>query len=253
MRCVIVEDEIPAVEELKYMLEQYDWIEIKGAAYDSEEGYRLIREVNPDVVFMDINMPGYSGMELAKKVKEYNENIEIVFVTAYEEHAVKAFEVEAVDYLLKPFDEKRMDITMKRLRENLNYKKSSDMDLSISLKEIIGRLDREKKNLRKIACEVNGKIVLIDCDEIFYCYIEDEKTYIKTREKSYLTNYTLAEIEERTEFFRSHRSYLVNIENIKELHPWFHGTYKLIMNDKEKSEIPLSRNNVKKLKDILGL
>ena len=251
MSCIIVEDEKPSVEELKYIISQYDLIEIKGTANDGEEGLNLFNKMNPDIVFLDINIPIINGMDLAKKIKSSDEGTSIVFITAYEQHAVEAFEINAADYILKPFDEKRIYKTLKKLTD----KKADENkdDLSNELKEFMGKIDREEKLLKKIPCEYHGKTILVDLKDIQYCFIEDEATYVKTKDKKYYTSYALHEIETKTDLFRAHRSFLVNMDNVKELYPWFHGTYKLIMNDCEKSEVPVSRNNVRKLKDIIGL
>lgn len=250
--CVIVEDEIPAAEELKYLLSQYKSIHVKKVAYDGKEGLEAIKDINPDVVFMDINMPLQNGVELAKQVKSFDDSIDIIFVTAYEEHAIEAFEVNALDYILKPFDEKRINKTIERL---INKRKiiSKEERLPDIINEIINKIDKGEKLVKKIPCERRGKIILVDLKDVYFCYIEGEKTYVKTKNESFLVGYTLHQIEEKTNFFRAHRSYLVNMDNIKELYSWFNGTYKLVMDDVEKSEVPISRNNVKKLKDLLGI
>lgn len=253
MRCIIVEDEIPAAEELSYIISKHDSIEIEGIAHDGENGMKLIRDKKPDAVFMDINMPLQNGIKLATKVKELDSSIEIIFVTAYEEYAIKAFEVNALDYILKPFDEKRISITISRLEAKWKSKKKDSEELPNIINEIINKIDKEEKLVKKIPCERNGKIILVDTKDIYFCYIEDEKTYIKTKDDSFLVGYTLYQIEEKTNFFRAHRSYLVNMDNIKELYSWFNGTYKLVMNDLQKTEVPISRNNVKKLKELLGI
>lgn len=251
LSCIIVEDEMPSVEELKYIISQYDFLEIKGTANNGEEGFNLFNNAKPDIVFLDINIPIINGMDLARKIKSVKEETDIVFITAYEQHAVEAFEVNAADYILKPFDEKRIYKTIKKLKDMKNVDKKEDF--SNKLKEFVIKIDREEKLLKKIPCEYHGKTILIDLKEIQFCYIEDEETYVKTKDKKYYTSYALHEIENKTDLFRAHRSFLVNIDNVKELYPWFHGTYKLIMNDCEKSEVPVSRNNVRKLKDMIGL
>lgn len=253
MRCIIVEDEIPAADELSYIISKHDSIEVEGIAHDGENGMKLIRDKKPDAVFMDINMPLQNGIKLATKVKELDSSIEIIFVTAYEEYAIKAFEVNALDYILKPFDEKRISITISRLEAKWKSKKKDSEELPNIINEIINKIDKEEKLVKKIPCERNGKIILVDTKDIYFCYIEDEKTYIKTKDDSFLVGYTLYQIEEKTNFFRAHRSYLVNMDNIKELYSWFNGTYKLVMNDLQKTEVPISRNNVKKLKELLGI
>lgn len=248
--CVIIEDEIPAADELKYILSKYDAIDIKGIAYDGESGYELIQAIKPNAVFMDINIPMISGMQLASKVKALNKDIIIIFVTAYEQHALKAFEVEALDYILKPYDEKRIDSTISRL---IQKNKDAKIEVSEKIVDIINEIYNTKSHIKKIPCEDSGKIVLLNTDEISYCFIEDDQVFVKTKDKKYYTSYTLSEIEEKTNYFRSHRSYLVNIDHIKEIYAWFNGSYKIVVNDVEKSEIPVSRNNVKKLKDVIGL
>jgi two-component system, LytTR family, response regulator LytT len=253
LKCVIVEDEIPAADELKYLISQYDLLEIEGTAYDGESGFNLVKKVNPDVVFMDVNMPMQNGIELAANVKNFNNDIDIIFVTAYEEHAVKAFEVQALDYILKPFDEQRIEKTVQRLVSKFKRKNMDEIKLPDAITDILNKLDKEKSYLKRIPCEYKGKIILIDIDEVYYCYIDVDKTYVKVNNKKYITNYTLREIENRTNFFRAHRSYLVNIDKIKELFSWFNGTYKIILSDVESSEIPISRNNVKKLKELIGI
>jgi two-component system, LytTR family, response regulator LytT len=253
LRCVIVEDEIPAADELKYIISQYDFIEIIAIAYDGEGGLNLIKKTNPDAVFMDINMPMQNGIELANNVKKFNRDINIIFVTAYEEYAVKAFEVDALDYILKPFDPQRIDKTVQRLLSKFKAKNMDEIKLPEVIKDILNKLDKEKSYIKRIPCELQGKIVLIDLDEVYYCYIDVDKTYVKVKNKKYVTNYTLREIENKTDFFRAHRSYLINLDKIKELFSWFNGTYKIILSDDDHSEIPISRNNVKKLKELIGI
>lgn len=253
LRCVIVEDEIPAAEELNYIISQYDFVKVEGIAHDGERGMEIIKDKKPDAVFMDINMPLQNGIKLASLVKELDSSIEIIFVTAYEEYAIKAFEVDALDYILKPFEEKRIDVTINRLICKLKSRSIDNEKLPNIIHEIINKMDKEEKLVRKIPCERNGKIILVDVKDIYFCYIEDEKTYVKTKDDSHLVGYTLYQIEEKTNFFRAHRSYLVNMDNIKELYSWFNGTYKLVMNDTQKSEVPISRNNVRKLKELLGI
>lgn len=250
--CVIVEDELPAAEELKYILSQNEFIHVEKMAQDGKSGMEIIEEVHPQAVFMDINIPLKSGIELAKQVKEFDNCIDIIFITAYEEHAIEAFEVNALDYVLKPFDEKRINITIDRLTDKWKNANEEEKLPSI-INEIINKIDKVEKLTKKVPCERNGKIILIDLKDICFCYIEGEKTYVKTKDESYLVGCTLCQIEKRTNFFRAHRSYLVNIDNIEELYSWFNGTYKLVMNDIQKSEVPISRNNVKKLKELLGI
>lgn len=248
--CIIIEDEMPAADELKYILSKYEILDIKGMANNGESGYELIKNTRPKTVFMDINIPMINGMQLAHKVKELDKDIIIIFVTAYEQHAVSAFEVEALDYILKPYDEKRIDITISRL---IQKNKTTKVEMPEKIIEIINKIYNEEKYVKKIPCEDNGKIVLLNVGEIHYCYIENDQVFVKTKDKRYYTTYNLSEIEEKTTYFKAHRSYLVNLDHIKELYSWFNGSYKIIINDTDKSEVPVSRNNVRRLKDVIGL
>jgi len=248
---MIVEDEIPAAEELKYILSRYDFLEICGMAHDGESGIDMIREKKPEAVFLDINMPVKNGMELAMDIKKFNNDIEIIFVTAYEEHALQAFEVDALDYILKPYDEKRIENTIHRLYNKIL--KDKDIEIPEVIDKLINQLDNKQNIIQKIPCEHHGKIILVSLKDIFYCYTENEKVYIKTYKDKYFTSYTMNKVQNKSNFFRAHRSYLVNLDNIKELYSWFNGTYKLVMKDNENSEVPISRNNVKRLKETLGL
>lgn len=251
IRAIIIEDEKPAIEELKYVLSKYNFLNIIDVAINGKDGYELVEKLQPEVVFMDINIPVESGMNLSKKIKKFNKDINIIFITAYEQYALEAFEIDALDYILKPFDDKRIDITIKRLQEKIGEKYKEKIPVMIS--DILNKLEKEEKILKKIPCECNGKIVLIDTKNIYYCYTMNDKTYVKTDSQEYATHNTLKEIEGKTDLFRVHRSYIVNMDNIKELYSWFNGTYKLVMSDKEQSEIPVSRNNVKRVKEILGI
>ncbi|MBP2033176.1 two-component system response regulator LytT [Clostridium algifaecis] len=253
LNCVIVEDEIPAAKELEYIISKYDNILVNGIATNGKSGLEIIKDKRPDAVFMDINMPLKNGIELAKEVKEFDNSIDVIFVTAYEEHAVEAFRLYALDYVLKPFDENRIDITINRLIDKWKEKNEKKEKLPDLLNQIVDNIHNTEKIVKRIACEKNGKIVLINTKDIYFCYIKNEKTYVKTKDESYLVGYTLGQIEEKTKFFRTHRSYLVNMDNIKELYSWFNGTYKLVMNDKNNTEVPISRSNVKKLKKYLEI
>lgn len=252
IRCVIVEDEIPAAEELKFLINQNEDFVVDDMAINGEDGYEKIMDLNPDVVFLDINMPLQNGVELAKRIYRESGDTLIVFLTACNLHAIEAFEINALDYVLKPVDDSRFAMTIERIRNKIAELKKQD-EIPLMLSEMFDKLQKKQNVYRKLPGELNGKIIFIDIKDVYFCYIDEEKTYIKTRDRSYLTGDNLCQIEKKTNFFRAHRSYLVNLDNIKELFSWFNGTYKLVMDDVEKSEIPISRNNVRKLKDLLGI
>jgi len=251
VNCIIVEDEMPAIEELKFILNKYDFIEIKGIFNDGKAALNWLKKNKIDVVILDINMPEMSGLDLAKEITLLNKEIYFIFITAYEEYALKAFEVGAVDYILKPFNDKRIEKTLIRLRDYVEKYAGKNL-LEKSIENLVKKFEGQNR-IKKLACEKNEKIILLDLDSIYFCYIENDKTLVKTKDKTYLTNYTLNEIEEKTGFFRIHKSYLVNLNKIKEIYPWFNGTYKIIMNDDEKTELQVSRLRVKDLKEALGI
>ncbi|WP_010234466.1 LytR/AlgR family response regulator transcription factor [Clostridium arbusti] len=253
INCVIIEDEIPAAEELSYIISKHESINVVGIAYDGKSGIEIIKRKKPNAVFLDINMPVKNGIEVAEVVKEFNDSIDIIFVTAYEKYAVTAYEIYALDYVLKPFVDDRINITINRLINKWHKAKNEVEKIPNMLNKIIDKIDKDKKLLKKIPCEKNGKIVLVNVKDIYYCYIQDDKTYVKTKNDKHIVGYNLCHLEEKTNFFRCHRSYLVNMDNIKEFYSWFNGTYKLVMNDEQKSEIPISRNNVRKLKEYFEI
>lgn len=249
IKCILVEDEVPAMDELQFILDKYEDIEVVNKFYDGKTAFSFIKKEIPDVIFLDINIPVLNGMKLAKMIKEFNEDIAIIFVTAYDKYAIAAFELMALDYILKPFDESRIEKTIQRLRKYMRFKENNISNIEDEIEHIIKKYDKKSvSSINKIPCINNGKIMLIDTNDIFFCYIEDDKTCVKLDNKIYTTTNTLSEIEEETGFFRTHRSYLVNLNKVTEIYSWFNGTYKLIMNDHDKSEVPVSRAHVKEFK-----
>lgn len=250
INCIIIEDEIPSADELNYILKNYNFINIVGIAHDGIKGLEIIKDLHPKGIFLDINIPSKDGINLAKEIKTWNKDIEIIFITAYDKYALKAFEINALDYILKPFEEDRISVAVNRLLEVVEQKKSNEY-LPKILDEVLGKLQYEESSIEKIPCEHLGKIILVPISKIYFCYTEKNKVYVKTYNISYASNYTLNKLQKKTKFFRAHRSYLVNLDNIKELFSWFNGTYKFVMDDDKNTEVPISRGNVKHLKDIL--
>lgn len=247
IECLIVEDEAPAIEEIKFNLSKYNDVTIKGCATNYIDALSKIEKENFDAVFLDINIPGGSGIDLGRLIKKKNEKIDIIFITAYDEYAIKAFEYNALDYILKPIDEKRFNETVNRLRDSFKRKNSDIYFINEKIEEVMKKVLKERE--KAIPCEVNGKIILINIDDIIYFSIEKENTIIKTFNSTYETKFTLNELEDMTGFLRTHRSFLVNPNKVKEIHPWFNGTYKMIMKDNNNSEIPVSRSKARYVKD----
>lgn len=246
IKIVIVEDEQISNDELKYIVSKDKRFKVAGQAYDGINALNVIENEEPQIVFMDINIPGRSGVELAEKIKNILPDTILIFLTAYDSYAIKAFELKIYDYILKPYDEKRIMESLNCALSAINSKNENN---------IIDILDKfeQTKTLKKIPCENSGRIILIDVRKISFCYSEGEKNYVKTDKESYYTTKTLQELAEKTSFFRCHRSYIVNLEKVKEVYPWFNGTYKLIVDNIDSDEIPVSRSHVKEIKMILGL
>ncbi|MBC2721950.1 LytTR family transcriptional regulator DNA-binding domain-containing protein [Desulfosporosinus sp.] len=265
---VIADDEPLARDELTYLLKQCADIEIVGEATQGAEALEIIRTLKPDVAFLDIHMPNIDGLSLARKLLEEEQDLMIVFATAYDKHAIQAFEVNAVDYLLKPFDEERVWKTVERIRQRVRnpQKDAQNQTLNDSLLELLTKMAGASQStakgqfqavkISKLAVQGEESVVLIDPKDILYVYRENRDVFIKTVERVYLTKHSLQTLEEKLasySFFRPHRSYLVNLSFVRELVPWFNGAYTLILNDEKSSQVPVSRAYVKALKDVLEI
>ncbi|EGO64465.1 LytR/AlgR family response regulator transcription factor [Acetonema longum] len=249
-RALIVDDELPARDELRFLLSPYADIEIVGEADSSVAALELAAELRPQLMFLDIQMRGMDGYETAKELRRLAPNMLVVFATAYDEYAVKAFELDAVDYLLKPFEPGRLAHTVDRIRHIAREQTWQ------SAAEKVDALLQAKPRLRKLPVYKQGKIVLLDFQDIVFAQSAGDTLEIVTEATTYTISNTLADLEDRLRgepFLRIHKSYIVNLEKISEIIPWFKGTYWLKMSNLEKSQIPVSRKLVKTLKEVLGM
>jgi len=234
---LIVDDEKPAREKIKTFLKEESFISSIFEAKNGVEAVEIIKRGKADIVFLDIQMPGINGFEVIEKVGVENMPI-IVFVTAYDEYAIQAFEVQAVDYLLKPFDQKRFRRSLNRALEQRELKNKN----VFVIKKLLEEIKKERKYLRKILVKKGQGSLFLDTDEIFYIAAEKEYIMLYTEKESYLVRGTMKKMEQHLNpkrFARVHRSFIVNIDYIKEIQPWFHGDKIIVM--KNGKELKFSR------------
>lgn len=259
LKALIIDDEYPARQELRFLLSRYNQIEIVGEATSATEGLALIRALDYQVLFLDINLPGMSGLELGAAIQDLARPPFVIFVTAYDEHAVKAFDVNAVDYILKPIDEKRLKRAIDRVMKAQQEREASTPQSGNGMTQELTPAPTAPQGsikINRIPAEKQGKTLLVDISEIFYAFTEQDYVYIKTFADKLLTRYTLKDLEARLGggmFFRTHRCYIVNLHKVKEIVPFFNGTYNLVLEDQQRSEVPVSRSQAKKLRKILGI
>ena len=249
IRALIVDDEYPARAELRYQLSRHPDVQVTGEAATAREALRLIEALQYDVVFLDIAMPGLSGIELAERLRGRPQRPFVVFVTAYDDYAVKAFETRALDYILKPFDEKRVGEALERVRERLGAPEGASAAATGA-----GAAPGEGPNPRWVIGMRGETAIPIALDEIVFLTSERDQVYVHTRHDRYLTRYTLRELESllpADRFFRCHRGYIVNLRHVREISPFFNGTYTLSLpQGTGVVTVPVARSRVAELKRL---
>jgi two-component system response regulator LytT len=258
LTALIVDDEQLAREELQFLLKSVDDVQVVAQGKNGVEAVSLIKEHSPDLVFLDVQMPGLDGFGVIKKLLSQKINMpQVVFATAFDQYAVKAFEVNAIDYLLKPFDKKRVIQALEKVRSR---KKTDSAPAQDDRLDTLVRLLEEQKTAggpSKLLIRSAGRMMLVDQREICYASIEDGVISVTTREMEGQSNCrTLEELLEGLDskmFWRAHRGFVVNINRIKEVVPWFKSSYQLRMDDKKQTEIPVSRAQTKRLRELFGL
>ena len=252
MTAVVADDEQLAREELCFLLGQVDGVQVVSQAADGLQALDEIARVDPDVAFLDVQMPGLSGFEVARRLLENGTDLAVVFVTAYDHRAVEAFEVNAVDYVLKPVEPARLEQAIQRVR-----KRRTGQPLGDQLEKLVRLMAGHKDRRNQIAVKMADRIVLVQAEDIIYASLVEDSISIVTGQVSGTSNYrTLDELQARLDpevFWRVHRSHLVNINKIKEIVPWFSRNYLLRMNDGKATEIPVSRNQTRRLREYLKL
>jgi len=261
LTAVIVDDEQLARDELGFLLGQTGNVTVVGQAVNGIEALTTIDRLRPDVVFLDVQMPGLTGFEVARRMIEAESPSHIVFVTAYDQHAIEAFEVNAVDYILKPVDPVRLEVAVQRARRLIRFERAPDVAAgsvtTAQLEKIVELVAERKSHRERLALKVGERFLLVQAEDIVYASLADDVITVVAGRHIGASNYrTLDELQERLDpavFWRVHRSHLVNINKIKEIVPWFHRNYILRMKDEKATEIPVSRTQTRRLREYLKL
>jgi two-component system LytT family response regulator/two-component system response regulator LytT len=254
---IIVDDEKPARDELAFLLKGFPEISLIAQGKNGLDAVALIKEREPNLVFLDVQMPGLDGFGVIKKLVERKVCMpQIIFATAYDEYAVRAFEVNAVDYLLKPYDKARLARAIHRAKKLLEAD-SSPVERLESLMEQLGSARASAPVPAKLLVKAQSRLLLVDSANMVFASIDDGSITIHTHDFEGVSNYrTVEELQDSLDsesFWRPHRSYLVNIHHIREVVPWFKSSYLLKMNDKAASEIPVSRAQTKRLRELFKM
>lgn len=252
IRILIVDDEPLAREELKRILSSDKECQIVGVAPNGEEALRQIESLAPDAVFLDIEMPGMSGLEVASSLSREEHPPRVVFATAFNQYAIDAFTVNAIDYILKPFDSARITQALQRVKKILQTQEVYREKLVAledtliqkgMLKKIVGRRRNSKER------------IVLDPAEIFYFFAHSAEVFAYLESGEFIVNSTLKELNEnlnKAQFAQTHKAYIVNVGKIEKVSPMFSGNFEITLKDAKHTKIPLSRRFAKPIKDLLG-
>ncbi|EFR44423.1 LytR/AlgR family response regulator transcription factor [Streptococcus pseudoporcinus] len=243
MKVALIDDEPLARMELSYLLQQTQEVEAIFEGESIEDAFQIILTDQPDLLFLDIHLTDESGLDLAKRLSKVPQAPLIIFATAYDNHAVEAFEVNALDYILKPFEETRIKKAIEKAKsalevQNTNYLTQAKTD----------------KTIERLTIETDERIYLLPFTDIIYCEVQGKETTIHTKKGSYTSHTSLSALEKNLtsdRFLKVHRAYIINQEEIKEIQPWFNQTYQVTMSNRGK--VPVSRSYIKSFKQQLGL
>jgi two-component system LytT family response regulator/two-component system response regulator LytT len=251
LTAVVADDEQLARDELCFLLGRIEGVEVVAQASDGIQALDDISRLTPDVAFLDVQMPGLTGFEVARRLLEDGTDLSVVFVTAFDHRAVEAFEVNAVDYVLKPVEPSRLDQAIQRVRRR------QGQPLGGQLERLVRMMAGQKDRRNQVAVRISDRIVLVQPEDIIYASLVEDSISIVTGQVSGTSNYrTLDELQARLDpevFWRVHRSHLVNINKIKEIVPWVSRNYILTMKDARGTEIPVSRSQTRRLREYLKL
>lgn len=242
MKVIIVEDEVLAQQELNWLIKTHSQMEIVGTFDDGMDVLKYLQHHEVDALFLDINIPSLDGVLLAQYISKFAHKPFIVFITAWKEHAVEAFELEAFDYILKPYEESRIIGMLQKLEAAHQQQTTPQPQTSV----------RENHTINLVKDE---RIIVTDINDIYYAEAHEKMTFVYTRRESYVMPMNITEFCSRlpeSHFFRCHRSYCVNLSKIREIEPWFNNTYILRLRDLD-FQVPVSRSRVKEFRQLMRL
>lgn len=279
LKTLIVSNEYSVRGSLRQLLQAFPEIQVVGEAANAEEAFQLIKSVPYSVLFIDVVMPGTSGLDLARKVQKLDKPPWIVFTAADQEHALEAFSVNAVDYLLQPVDEGQLERALSKITflharsraatrlltdevgQNGGNHTTDAVTVFNQEQQIQNSPESQTQTgpvvpLGRIPLHKADKTILVDEQELYFAKSDDGYVNIKLENEKLQSRYTLKELESRlnsNSFFRTHRCYLVNLHKVKELIPDFKGAFEIVMNDRQNTRIPVSRRRAKQLRHLLGM
>jgi len=247
---LLVDDETLALDELSYLLREFEDVEIIATAANGIEALKLIEDLEPDLVFLDVQMPGLDGLAVIRKLRDKKIPLpHFVLATAYDQYAVEAFRLEALDYVLKPVEKERLEQAVERARRTVAERAKAAQPEPPAPKPALQRT--------KLLVKSNQRNFIVDAQDVVYATIDDGLITVVSTSLEGQSNYrTIEELQSNLDpdaFWRVHRSYLVNIHRIKEVIPWFKSSFQLRMDDKKQTEIPVSRVQTKRLRALLKL
>jgi two-component system response regulator LytT len=253
MSAIIADDESLARDEMKFLLSQISDVEVIATAANGLEALDLIERLDPAIAFLDIQMPGLDGLGVVKRLREKQiEPPHIVFATAFDQFAVEAFRLQAMDYILKPVDRERLEETISRARRVV-----ADRNVERNIETTASPLPRPATPFTKLLLRAGPRNLIVDPQELIYATIDNGVITMVTAQGDGQANFrTLEDLQAVLDpdlFWRAHRSFVVNINRIREVVPWFKSTYQLKMDDKKATEIPVSRMQSRRLRDMLNL
>jgi len=245
VNAIIVEDEFLAQQELSWLINQHSQIKIEASFDDGLDVLKYLQNHQVDVIFLDINIPSLDGVLLAQNISKFAHKPLIVFITAYKEHAVEAFELEAFDYILKPYHESRIVTMLRKLELTHQQNQQAQMPGTAQTRHTQMTINLEK----------DERIIVTDINDIYYAEAHEKMTFVYTRREEYVMSMNITEFCSRLPeeyFFRCHRSWCVNLSKIREIEPWFNNTYILKLRDLD-FQVPVSRSKVKAFRQLMRL